>query len=136
MLPGNTQVIGEEAFRGTSANYALIPEGCTVIEDYAFAGCTRLQAVALPLTVKEIGDCVFSECVSLELVSLPEGLEADRNDNWAKYYADDKIFRGDNGDTWANGDPYDESTIEGYERGYYKPARLLGGGEMVLHSTL
>ncbi len=130
-VPAGTERIASHAICNENLKTVSLPVGLQALEDYAFAGCTRLQAVALPLTVKEIGDCVFSECVSLELVSLPEGLEADRNENWAKYYADDKIFRGDNGDTWANGDPYDESTIEGYLRGYYKPARLLGGGEMV-----
>lgn len=130
-VPAGTERIASHAICNENLKTISLPVGLQALEDYAFAGCSRLQAVALPLTVKEIGDCVFSECVSLELVSLPEGLEADRNDNWAKYYADDKIFRGDNGDTWANGDPYDESTIEGYDRGYYKPARLLGGGEMV-----
>ena len=73
--------------------YEIGPDG--------FSDCTRLQSIALPLTVREIGEDIFHNCVSLELVSLPEGLEAERNENkwWVEYYPDDAIFRGDNGDT-------------------------------------
>ena len=80
-----------------------LPIGLKAVDDYGFAGCTRLQAIALPLTVQKLGKNVFHACVSLELVSLPEGLEADKNldDRWTKYYADDAIYRGDNGDTIA-----------------------------------
>ena len=80
-----------------------LPIGLQTLEDFCFAGCTHLQAIALPLTVREIGHNVFYDCVSLELVSLPEGLTADRNENrsWTEYYADDALFRGDNGDTIA-----------------------------------
>lgn len=78
-----------------------LPIGLRSVEDYAFSRCTRLHAVALPLTVREIGRDVFYRCVSLEMVSLPEHLEADKDvdGKWSEYYADDALFRGDNGDT-------------------------------------
>lgn len=80
-----------------------LPIGLKSIDDYALSGCTRLQAISLPLTVQTLGKNVFDECVSLELVSLPEGLEADKDidDRWVKYYPDDALYRGDNGNTLA-----------------------------------
>ena len=53
----------------------------------------------MPLTVEHIGTAVFCDCVSLERVSLPEGLEAEKNTAGTIYYQDDGLFRGDNGDT-------------------------------------
>lgn len=80
-----------------------LPIGLKSIDDSGFAGCTRLQAVSLPLTVQKLGTDAFYACVSLELVSVPDGLEADKDvdGRWAKYYPDDALYRGDNGDTLA-----------------------------------
>ena len=78
-----------------------LPIGLRSVDDFAFSFCTRLQAIALPLTVRELGHDVFYCCVSLETVSLPDGLTAERDEDgrYAEYYADDALFRGDNGDT-------------------------------------
>ena len=76
-----------------------------------------LLGVALPLTVTSIGEDIFHECVSLELVSLPEGLTANRNDDsdWVVYYPDSALYRGDNGNTlqadpWEPGDEIDQDS--------------------------
>ena len=100
-----------------------LPIGLQAIDDYGFAGCTRLQAISLPLTVRELGKNVFYECVSLELVSLPEGLEADKDVDGraAQYYPDAAIFRGDNGDTLSGG--RSEGSIRAPGRLYSRSAR-------------
>ncbi len=36
-----------------------LPIGLRSIDDYGFSGCTRLQAISLPLTVQELGKNVF-----------------------------------------------------------------------------
>ncbi|MBO4925288.1 MAG: leucine-rich repeat protein [Clostridia bacterium] len=132
-VPAGTERIARYAIRNEYLKTVSLPVGLQAVEDWAFAGCGWLQAVAFPLTVREIGRDVFDECVSLELVSLPQGLTADKDeDGWSVYYQDDAIFRGDNGDTWISGDPYDEyGGYDGNYRGYYDVARLTGDGEMV-----
>ena len=132
-VPAGTERIARLAIRNEYLKTVSLPVGLLAVEDWAFAGCGWLQAVAFPLTVREIGRYVFDGCVSLELVSLPQGLTADRDeDGWSVYYPDDAIFRGDNGDTWISGDPYDEyGGYDGNYRGYYDVVRLTGDGEMV-----
>ena len=101
-VPAGVERIGSWAFDEAEALKTVsLPIGLKAVEDYAFSGCCYLQSIALPLTVKEIGDNIFNECVSLELVSLPEGMKANRWEDryWAQYYPDDRIYRGDNGDT-------------------------------------
>ena len=97
-VPAGVEHIGNGAFCNEYLTTVSLPVGLKTIGDLGFAGCTRLQSLAVPLTVSEIGQYVFGDCVSLELLSLPEGVTADRDD-WAEYYPDDAIYRGDNGDT-------------------------------------
>lgn len=102
-VPKGVERIADQAFINEYLQTISLPIGLKEVGDYGFSGCTRLQSIALPLTVTKIGKDIFSDCVSLELVSLPEGMEAERyeNDFWIAYYSDDRIFRGDNGDTTA-----------------------------------
>ena len=51
-----------------------IPEGVTEILDSAFNGCTKLETVTLPTTVKRIGFRAFSDCSSLISIEIPEGV--------------------------------------------------------------
>lgn len=44
------------------------------IGSYAFAGCSALQSITLPSTVKYLTERCFSGCTSLETISLPDGL--------------------------------------------------------------
>lgn len=100
-VPAGVERIEGGAFGNESLQTVSLPIGLKSIGDFGFSGCTRLQSIALPLTVREIGVDVFYRCVSLELVSLPEGLDADKDTDgdWAAYYEDDALYRGDNGDT-------------------------------------
>ena len=103
-VPAGVESIGGFAFSGVADENEYLktislPIGLKILDDYAFYGCTRLQAIAVPLTVEHIGTAVFCDCVSLERVSLPEGLEAEKNTAGTIYYQDDGLFRGDNGDT-------------------------------------
>ena len=100
-IPAGVERIGTFAFENDYLKTVSLPIGLKELNDYAFDGCSRLQAIALPLTVTRIGTDAFYRCVSLERVSLPAGLEADKDDDWCIYYPDDSLFRGDNGDTAA-----------------------------------
>ncbi len=128
-VPAGVERIGKRAIQNEHLKTLSLPIGLQAVEDYAFSGCTRLQSAALPLTVKEIGTGIFDECVSLELVSLPQGLEADKDESgiWTVYYADDSIFRGDNGDTLKEkrGEEDDDYVP------LYEPARLVGEEEWI-----
>lgn len=51
-----------------------IPEGVTVIDQNAFAGCVNLKKVIIPSSVKRLDDYCFSNCIELEEIQLPEEL--------------------------------------------------------------
>ncbi len=59
-----------------------IPEGCTVIEDWAFVGNTYIEEVDLT-GVTEIGEDAFYYCTALKSVTLPEGLTELKNSVFA-----------------------------------------------------
>ena len=102
-VPAGVERIESGAFSEAEAlENVSLPIGLKSVGDYAFSGCDLLRTAVLPLTVREIGKDIFYGCVSLELVSLPQGLSAGRDESqWAPvYYANDAIFRGDNGDTY------------------------------------
>ena len=100
-VPAGVERIGRDAITNEYLKTVSLPIGLKAVEDYAFFGCTRLQSIAFPLTVREFGENIFDYCVSLELVSLPAGVEMEKpeNDGDAVYYTGDVIYRGDNGDT-------------------------------------
>lgn len=52
-----------------------IPEGIVRVEDYVFYGYSTLQSVALPSSLRSIGQQSFVSCSSLEAVQLAEGIE-------------------------------------------------------------
>lgn len=59
------------AFDSEKIKSITIPEGVTVIYDYAFYNCTSLSSVLLPSTLYYIGEGAFSNCTSLNQISLP-----------------------------------------------------------------
>lgn len=55
--------------------HAVIPEGTTRIEDYAFLQCNKLGSVSIPDTVVEIGEGAFGSCENLTSITLPPSLK-------------------------------------------------------------
>lgn len=55
--------------------HAVIPEGTTRIEDYAFLQCNKLVSVSIPDTVVEIGEGAFGSCEDLTSITLPPSLK-------------------------------------------------------------
>ncbi len=66
-----TMVVGVEREDIISA---VILEGVTEIEAYAFYGCESLKSVVIPEGVKEIGMGAFFGCKSLEFAMIPESV--------------------------------------------------------------
>ena len=44
------------------------------IDDYAFSGCTKLEAVSIPESVRQIGPYAFKDCSRLESLVLHDGI--------------------------------------------------------------
>lgn len=51
------------------------PEGLVEIREYAFAGCSRLEKIVIPNSVKKIGTGAFNGCDHLMSVIMPDSLE-------------------------------------------------------------
>ena len=51
-LPSGLETIEREAFSGLACQAVIIPEGCTTIGDYAFAGCSQLVYVRIPASIQ------------------------------------------------------------------------------------
>ena len=54
--------------------HAVIPEGATRIDDYAFLQCDKLVSVSIPNTIEEIGEGAFGSCKNLISITLPSSL--------------------------------------------------------------
>ena len=80
VVPDGVRVIGESAFyhdgneQTTGPRRVILPEGVTVIREYAFCGCRGLETVSLPSTLKTIDACAFRDS-GLMQIDLPDGLE-------------------------------------------------------------
>lgn len=74
-IPASVTVIEEYAFYGcTGLTSVVIPASVTVIEDHAFQGCTGLTSVTIPGNVTSIGDSAFRECTGLTSLTIPAGI--------------------------------------------------------------
>ena len=51
-----------------------VPEGVTIIRDYAFSGCYPLTSITIPSGVREIRDYAFSGCYSLTSITIPDSV--------------------------------------------------------------
>ena len=81
VVPGNYKSINYYAFSGDisltyfewkKSNYVFASQ---TLGSHAFSGCTALQTVLLPDTLKKISGHCFSGCTDLSFVILEEGLE-------------------------------------------------------------
>lgn len=61
-----------------------IPDSVTVISDWAFCDCKKLNRITIPDSVHEIGEGAFSNCVLLDEVEIPDSVTV----------IDDCAFRG------------------------------------------
>ena len=66
--------IGDEAFKASNILSISIPEGITIIGNYAFANCRKLSSVVLPNSVQDIGRNAFTACTKLSSINIPDGV--------------------------------------------------------------
>ena len=67
--------IGEYAFAYCSGLTSLtLPVGITSIGEFAFSGCSGLTSLNLPAGITEIGESTFSDCSGLTSLTLPAGI--------------------------------------------------------------
>lgn len=73
-LHEGTEIIGYDAFQGTSISSINLPSTLKEIGGYAFSKCTSLSQINLHNGIKKIGSCAFASTglTQLELTSLPE----------------------------------------------------------------
>ena len=88
-LPADTKTVGDEAFRGTSVELVVIPQGCESIGEYAFADCDSLEEVRIPVSLKaeSIDDTAFSGSESAIIVTTDPDMQAwaiDHNMLWCE----------------------------------------------------
>lgn len=55
-------------------NNIIFHENTTIIEDYAFYGCSSLTSINLPSGLTSIGDYAFRSCSSLTSITIPESV--------------------------------------------------------------
>lgn len=60
-------------YKGTTA--VTIPDGITIVEPYAFLGCSWTASVKFPTSVDSVGQAAFSEMYSLKEIELPEKVQ-------------------------------------------------------------
>jgi RNA polymerase sigma factor (sigma-70 family) len=70
---GSVEIIGNRAFSHRKIQSLVIPDGVTVIEDYAFFGCSELVNITMADSVTSIGNQAFLDCGSLESFTVPAG---------------------------------------------------------------
>lgn len=66
ILPSGLKTIGEGAFSTSKIVSVTIPETVVRIDDYAFAGCHRLESITIPRSMTAIGTGAFADCPALE----------------------------------------------------------------------
>ena len=69
--------ISKEYVKTEEDKYATsidIPEGVTIIPDLCFYGCSSLESITLPSTIKQIDELAFDACSALTSIDIPEGV--------------------------------------------------------------
>ncbi len=82
VVPEGITVIGEYAFSTDNPHFPMtqgitqvvLPDSVTAIEEYAFLNCDRLISVTLPEGLRTIGNQAFGYCTAMKSVSLPDTL--------------------------------------------------------------
>lgn len=73
-----------------------IPGYITIIDDWAFQNCFKLQEVIIPCSVKSIGEGAFHNCISLQSIKLPDSLTVIADQTFAGCISLEKIEFGSN----------------------------------------
>lgn len=73
-----------------------IPAYITIISDWAFKNCFKLQVVEMPATVKSIGEGAFLNCISLQSIKLPDSVHVIPDQAFAGCISLEKIEFGSN----------------------------------------
>lgn len=67
---GHVESIGEMAFSGCSALETVsLPDTVRLIGDFSFTGCTSLREISLPSSVTSVGNNVWEACPSLQSIN-------------------------------------------------------------------
>jgi len=70
------RVIGPKAFSSCrDFKEITLPDTVTIIDEYAFSGCSSLSGVYFGRNLRVIGPGAFSSCRALKSIHLPEGVE-------------------------------------------------------------
>lgn len=69
------RVIGEYAFAGTKISQIALPGTLKTIGNYAFNKCESLQNITIPASVTSFGKNAFSDCSSLTSATFEPGLQ-------------------------------------------------------------
>lgn len=78
-LPLNIKTIGQNAFKSCvnlTEAYYYKGSGVQEIQAGAFWGCTALEELVCPSSLKKIGDSAFWGCTAIEHIKLPEKVES------------------------------------------------------------
>ena len=59
---------------GTLITELIIPNAVTLINSYAFCGCSSLTSIMIPNSVTSIGDGAFRECNRLPSIAIPDSV--------------------------------------------------------------
>ncbi len=74
-IPDNVTMIERWAFSGcTNLQSIVIPDSVTMIGAQAFSGCTSLQSILIPNSVTELGAHAFRNCTSLQSIDIPNSV--------------------------------------------------------------
>ena len=76
-LPAGLKTIQQEAFQGSPAECFVLPDGCLVIGERAFADCKELKLVEIPASVTAIADTAFEGCGEGLVIVTPKGSAAE-----------------------------------------------------------
>jgi len=76
VIPANLGIteIGNGAFFGSNIISAIIPNGVTTINQYAFGNCIEMTTISIPNGVINIGSYAFINCLSLLEISIPDSV--------------------------------------------------------------